>query len=100
MRAFIADFRATYGHDGPCCVQRVAPVAPATTSARIVEGMIRDSSGFQGLLMSDDVAMGALSGRIAARTGAAIAAGRELAASPAAFIRLTADVCQGPRGLA
>jgi beta-N-acetylhexosaminidase len=50
-------------------------VAPATTSARIVEGVIRDSIGFQGLLMSDDVSMGALSGTIAGRTRAAIAAG-------------------------
>jgi beta-N-acetylhexosaminidase len=51
------------------------PVAPATTSPVIVEGVIRDSIGFQGLLMSDDISMGALSGSLAERAGAAIAAG-------------------------
>jgi beta-N-acetylhexosaminidase len=51
------------------------PVAPATTSARIVRDVIRDSIGFKGLLMSDDISMGALSGSLSERTGAAIAAG-------------------------
>jgi beta-N-acetylhexosaminidase len=51
------------------------PIAPATTSAVIVEGVIRDSIGFRGLLMSDDISMGALSGSISERSAAAIAAG-------------------------
>ena len=50
-------------------------VAPATTSVTMVGQVIRDSIGFEGLLMSDDVSMGALSGSIAERTRAAIAAG-------------------------
>jgi len=54
------------------------PVAPATTSARIVGDVIRGSIGFQGLLMSDDVSMGALSGTIAGRASAAIAAGCDM----------------------
>jgi beta-N-acetylhexosaminidase len=54
------------------------PVAPATTSAAIVQGVIRDSIGFQGLLMSDDISMGALSGSLSDRTRAAIAAGCDL----------------------
>jgi beta-N-acetylhexosaminidase len=53
----------------------IDPVAPATTSANIVEHVIRDSIGFTGLLMSDDISMGALSGSLAERTRAAIAAG-------------------------
>jgi beta-N-acetylhexosaminidase len=53
----------------------VDPVAPATTSANIVKHVIRDSIGFTGLLMSDDISMGALSGSLAERTRAAIAAG-------------------------
>jgi beta-N-acetylhexosaminidase len=53
-------------------------VAPATTSARIVGGVIRDSIGFQGLLMSDDISMGALSGSLSERAGAAIAAGCDM----------------------
>ena len=51
------------------------PVAPATTSATIVRDVIRDSIGFAGLLMSDDLSMGALSGSLGERTRAAIAAG-------------------------
>jgi beta-N-acetylhexosaminidase len=51
------------------------PIAPATTSAVIVREVIRGSIGFQGLLMSDDVSMGALSGPVGERTRAALAAG-------------------------
>jgi beta-N-acetylhexosaminidase len=51
------------------------PVAPATTSSTMVQDVIRDSIGFAGLLMSDDISMGALSGTLAGRAAAAIAAG-------------------------
>jgi beta-N-acetylhexosaminidase len=51
------------------------PVAPATTSATMVAQVIRDSIGFKGLLMSDDLSMGALSGTMAERVRAALAAG-------------------------
>ncbi|MGB6935143.1 MAG: glycoside hydrolase family 3 N-terminal domain-containing protein, partial [Xanthobacteraceae bacterium] len=54
------------------------PGAPATSSASIVEEVIRDFIGFQGLLMSDDVSMGALSGSLGERTKAAIAAGCDM----------------------
>ncbi|HKM88387.1 MAG TPA: beta-N-acetylhexosaminidase [Xanthobacteraceae bacterium] len=53
-------------------------IAPATVSATIVRDVIRDSIGFEGLLMSDDIAMGALSGSVGERTRAAIAAGCDL----------------------
>jgi beta-N-acetylhexosaminidase len=53
----------------------IDPVAPATTSANIVRNVIRDSIGFAGLLMTDDLSMGALSGSLGERTRAAIAAG-------------------------
>lgn len=52
--------------------------APATTSAIMIREVIRQWIGFSGLLMSDDVSMGALSGTIAARSKAAIAAGCDL----------------------
>jgi beta-N-acetylhexosaminidase len=54
------------------------PVAPATSSVTIVRDVIRDSIGFRGLLMSDDVSMGALSGSLGERTSAAIAAGCDI----------------------
>jgi len=53
----------------------IDPVAPATTSATIVRQVIRDGIGFEGLLMSDDVSMGALSGTLGERSRAALAAG-------------------------
>jgi beta-N-acetylhexosaminidase len=51
------------------------PVAPATTSVTMVRQVIRGFIGFQGLLMSDDISMNALSGGIAERSRAALAAG-------------------------
>lgn len=51
---------------------------PATTSATIIEQVIRGSIGFQGLLMSDDVSMNALTGTIAQRTRAIVAAGCDI----------------------
>ena len=53
----------------------IDPVAPATTSVTMVREVIRGFIGFQGLLMSDDVSMKALSGTIAERSRAAFAAG-------------------------
>jgi beta-N-acetylhexosaminidase len=51
---------------------------PATTSATIVQQVIRGVIGFQGLLMSDDVSMNALAGSIAERTRAIITAGCDM----------------------
>ncbi|MEJ2432839.1 MAG: beta-N-acetylhexosaminidase [Pseudolabrys sp.] len=53
----------------------IDPLAPATTSVTIVQEVIRDFIGFRGLLMSDDISMGALSGSLAERSRAALAAG-------------------------
>jgi beta-N-acetylhexosaminidase len=54
------------------------PAHPATTSATIIEQVIRGMIGFQGLLMSDDVSMNALAGSIAERTRAIFAAGCDM----------------------
>jgi beta-N-acetylhexosaminidase len=54
------------------------PAHPATTSATIIEQVIRGVIGFQGLLMSDDVSMNALSGSITERTRAIFAAGCDM----------------------
>ena len=48
--------------------------APATTS-RIMMDVIRNDIGFKGLLMTDDIGMEALSGDVAQRSRASIAAG-------------------------
>jgi len=56
----------------------IDPVAPATTSAIMVRDVIRGAIGFTGLLMGDDISMGALSGSLAERVRASIAAGCDL----------------------
>jgi beta-N-acetylhexosaminidase len=53
-------------------------LAPATTSVTVVRDVIRRAIGFRGLLMSDDISMGALSGSVEQRCRAAIAAGCDL----------------------
>jgi beta-N-acetylhexosaminidase len=54
------------------------PAHPATTSATMIERVIRGVIGFQGLLMSDDVSMNALAGSVAERTRAIVAAGCDM----------------------
>ncbi len=56
----------------------IDPMAPATASAAIVHDVIRGLIGFAGLLMSDDISMGALSGSLGERTRAALAAGCDI----------------------
>ena len=52
--------------------------APASISGRVTEEVIRGSIGFDGLLMSDDLAMKALGGSVAERAAAVIAAGSDV----------------------
>src|SRR3954452_22038339 len=56
----------------------IAPVAPATTSGTMVHEVIRGTIGFDGLLMSDDISMNALSGTLGERSRAALAAGCDM----------------------
>ncbi len=51
---------------------------PATTSKRMIEEIIRGKIGFDGLLMSDDISMHALSGDYSQRTYSAFAAGCDI----------------------
>ena len=53
-------------------------VQPATTSATMIERVIRGLIGFRGLLMSDDISMNALAGSIGERTRAILGAGCDL----------------------
>ena len=52
----------------------IDPNRPATTSPRVLK-VIREEIGYQGLLMTDDLSMEALSGPISARAKAALFAG-------------------------
>jgi beta-N-acetylhexosaminidase len=56
----------------------IDPVTPATTSVTIVREVIRGLIGFDGMLMTDDISMEALTGSMRARSRAALAAGCDL----------------------
>lgn len=56
----------------------IDPSAPATTSPDMMR-VVRDEIGFDGLIMTDDLSMEALSGSIGDRAEAAIAAGCDIA---------------------
>jgi len=53
--------------------------AAATLSHRVISGAIRGEIGFSGVLVSDDLSMGALGGTLGERTSRALAAGCDLA---------------------
>lgn len=59
--------------------EAIDPDNPATLSEKVISDVIRGSIGFKGLLMSDDLSMGALSGSLAERTIRALSAGVDLA---------------------
>ncbi len=52
--------------------------SPATLSDKVIGGIIRGRIGFDGLLMTDDISMGALKGPVEARAEKAIRAGCDL----------------------
>ena len=57
------------------CYQALDADLPGTFSAKVIAAAIRGSIAFDGLLLSDDLSMQALSGTLGERAGAAIAAG-------------------------
>jgi beta-N-acetylhexosaminidase len=56
----------------------IDPTAPATLSPRVISEVIRGEIGFDGVLVSDDLSMRALGGRIGERTQHALTAGCDL----------------------
>ena len=76
---------------------------PATLSATTIKRIIRGEIDFQGVLVSDDLAMGALAGTPAARVRAALEAGCDLAmycsGEPEANAALL-EACPAPRNAA
>lgn len=59
--------------------ESIDPAAPATLSARVIGDIIRGEIGFSGVLITDDLGMGALSGPLEDRARAALAAGCDVA---------------------
>ena len=64
---------------GHVVYQAIDPNQPATTSATVIEGVIRGWIGFDGLLMSDDLSMSALEGDLGTRAARSIDAGCDVA---------------------
>jgi beta-N-acetylhexosaminidase len=81
-RTDFAPFRALndlpMGMTGHIVVPAFDGESPSTQSAAMV-GVIRDRIGFQGLLLTDDLTMQALSGTLADRTARSIRAGCDVA---------------------
>lgn len=83
LRAF--DFRpfraladAPWAMTAHIVYQALDPERPATCSPRVIDSVIRGEIGFDGVLVSDDVSMKALTGAFEERTRAALAAGCDL----------------------
>ncbi len=84
LRAYdFAPFRALrdapVGMTAHVCYAVLDPQRPGTLSPVVVEEVVRGAIGFDGLLVSDDLSMGALTGPTGARAAAALAAGCDLA---------------------
>jgi len=76
------------------------PNRPATLSEFVIQRIIRGRIGFQGVLVSDDLAMNALSGSPGERAARAVTAGCDLALHCSGVLSDTADVLQGSPDIA
>lgn len=75
-----------------CLFEALDPDRPASLSPRLIREVIRGTLGCTGVLLSDDLAMGALDGTPADRVRAALAAGNDLVLWCDGDIGHTADV--------
>lgn len=75
LRPFEALNDMPIGISAHVCYGAIDADAPATQSAKVIAEIIRGAIGFNGLLLSDDLSMEALSGSQGERAGAALAAG-------------------------
>ncbi len=79
IQAFSVLSDAPIAMTGHVCFDAWDAERPATLSPIVIQSIIRDRIGFDGLLLTDDLHMDALSGDIASRSAAAIAAGCDIA---------------------
>lgn len=68
-----------FGMTAHVVYRAIDPDQPATQSAKVIGEIVRGEIGFQGLLMSDDLSMMALSGSFEDRTARSMAAGCDVA---------------------
>jgi beta-N-acetylhexosaminidase len=76
---FIANSHLPWAMTAHIVYSALDPDYPATLSAKVISRVIRGLIGFKGILVSDDLAMQALTGSPAARAVAAIEAGCDIA---------------------
>jgi beta-N-acetylhexosaminidase len=76
---FIVNNRLPWGMTAHIVYEAYDAEFPATLSKIVIEQVIRGKIGFKGVLVSDDLAMSALSGTPAERALAALAAGCDIA---------------------
>lgn len=79
FRPFQALNRMPWGMTAHVLYSALDRDAPATLSRPVIDNVIRGEIGFDGLLLSDDLCMKALSGTFSERTVAALAAGCDVA---------------------
>ncbi|MEH6488373.1 beta-N-acetylhexosaminidase [Hyphomonas oceanitis] len=65
----------------------IDPGVAATLSQKLIQGIIRERIGFDGLLMSDDLGMRALGGSLTTRADGAIAAGCDVLLHCSGFLK-------------
>lgn len=80
--------------------QALDPERPATLSPAIVADVVRGAIGFSGLLVTDDIGMGALAGPLGQRAAGAMAAGCDLVLAATAARKEQEALCEalGPIG--
>lgn len=76
---FAANAGLPWGMTAHIVFESLDPVHPATLSKTVIKDIIRGKIGFSGILLSDDLAMEALTGPPAARALAALEAGCDIA---------------------
>jgi beta-N-acetylhexosaminidase len=79
LQPFIANKNLPWAMTAHVVYEQYDPVNPGTLSEIIIRDLIRGRIGFKGVLVSDDLAMGALSGTPAERATRALAAGCDIA---------------------
>ena len=70
---------APVGLTAHVCYTALDPQRPGTLSSTVIGKAVRGAIGFDGLLVSDDLSMGALTGSVGVRAAAALAAGCDVA---------------------
>ena len=70
----------------------IDPGVAATLSQKLIQGIIRERIGFDGLLMSDDLGMRALGGSLTTRADGAIAAGCDMLLHCSGFLKDDKDI--------